>query len=62
MSNSQPKHARKVWQPLNRKSQILATITVLAIAGFQIHSWYARSAHPQLSQMNPVQQPNQLSR
>ncbi len=38
MSNSQPKHARKVWQPLNRKSQILATIAVFAIVAFQIYS------------------------
>lgn len=62
MSNSQPKHARKVWQPLNRKSQILATIAVFAIAAFQIYSWHARSAHPQLSQMNPVQQPGKSIR
>jgi hypothetical protein len=58
MSNSQSKQARKIWQPLNRKSQILATIAVLAIAAFQMYSWYARSTHPQSSQMNPVQQPS----
>ena len=58
MSNSQPKYARKIWQPLNRKSQILATLAVIAISAFQIYSWYARSAYPQSSQMNPVQQPS----
>lgn len=43
-TNSQP---RKIWQPLNHKSQILATIAVVAFAAVQVHGWYARSTQAQ---------------
>lgn len=54
MSEIKPQHARKVWQPLNQKSQILTTIAVLAAAAFQIYSWC--SVHSQSLQSPPVQQ------
>ncbi|MEI2579880.1 hypothetical protein [Scytonema sp. PRP1] len=47
MSKIQSKHSRNIWQPLNRKSQILATIAALAVAGFQIYFWHSRLAHQQ---------------
>jgi len=49
--------ARKIWQPLNRKSQILTTIAVLAIAVAQIHSWHTHSAQAHSSQLQLQQLP-----
>lgn len=56
MSKIQPRYARKIWQPLNRKSQILATIAVLAVVAFQLHSRDPHVAQPDSSQQQPVQQ------
>jgi len=44
---SKSKFSRNIWRPLNRKSQILATIAALAFAGFQIYFWYGRLVHQQ---------------
>jgi hypothetical protein len=49
MSKIQPKHSRNIWRPLNRKSQILATIAALAAIIFQIYFWHGRLANPQPS-------------
>ena len=59
MSKIQPQYARKIWQPLNRKSQVLVTIAALAIAAFQIYSWHSRSVQAHPSQLQPVQQPSE---
>jgi hypothetical protein len=49
MSKFQPKHSQNIWLPLNRKSQILATITALVAIVFQIYFWHGRLVHPQPS-------------
>ena len=54
MSKIQPQRTRKIWQPLNEKSQILTTIAVLAVAPFQIYSWCSVQSPP--LQPLPVQQ------
>lgn len=56
MSKIQPQYARKIWQPLNRKSQILATIAVLAAVALQLHSQVALVAQPDSSQQQSGQQ------
>lgn len=56
MSKIQPQYARKIWQPLNRKSQILATIAVLAAMAFQLHSQVAHAAQVHSSQQQSGQQ------
>lgn len=48
MSKIQPKHSRNIWHPLNRKSQILATIAALGTLVFQIYFWHGRLIKPQL--------------
>jgi hypothetical protein len=58
MSKIQPRPARKIWQPLNRQSQILATIAALAVILLQIYSWSVRSGpsqpvRPQTVQTSP---------
>ena len=56
MSESQPKQTRKIWQPLNRKSQILATIAAIAVLAFQIYSWHSHSSKARSLQTQPAQQ------
>jgi hypothetical protein len=56
MFKIQSQYARKVWLHLNRKSQILATIAILAITAFQIYSWHSRSVSTHPSQPQPIQQ------
>jgi hypothetical protein len=53
MSKMHSRSTRKVWQPLNRKSQIFATIALFAITVAQAQS-FLRSTQAQSSQ--PVQQ------
>lgn len=48
MSKIQSKHQRNIWHPLNRKSQILATIAALFTVAFQIYFWHGRLVKPQL--------------
>jgi hypothetical protein len=53
MSKMHSRSTRKVWQPLNRKSQVVTTIALLAITVAQVQS-SLRSTQAQSSQ--PVQQ------
>lgn len=55
MSKVNAQHSRKIWQPLNRRSQVLATIAVLSIAAFQLYSWNIRSTQALSSQLQPAQ-------
>lgn len=57
MSKTHRQHTQKLWQPLNRKSQILITIVVLTVAAFQICSWYTHSVQLSPSQPQPTQEP-----
>jgi uncharacterized protein (DUF2062 family) len=56
MLKFQPKQTRKIWQPLNRKSQLVAAIAVLAIAMVQAYFWTARWMQTQPSQTQTAQQ------
>jgi hypothetical protein len=62
MSKHQSQRIRKIWQPLNRKSQIITTVAVLGLVAFQIYLWYAHSTKPQSAQVNFIQQPNKLTK
>ncbi|GEM_PF-5588441 len=57
MSKVEAQHSRKIWQPLNRKSQVLATIGVVILAGFQLYSWHVRSVKSLSSQLHTQQLP-----
>lgn len=52
---TQNKSPQKTWQPHNRKSQILVTIAIFMLAGYQIYAWHNRTNHKPAPQ-NPSSQ------
>jgi hypothetical protein len=49
MSKVNHQQVRKIWQPYNRKSQVLATIFVLGLITLQGYLWQNQVAQPQLT-------------
>lgn len=48
--------SRTIWQPLNRKSQVVATIAILAAVSFSAYTWHTRSIQSSSAQPQTVQQ------